>query len=121
MANSAINTVMLLVYLGVVVLMIASMWKVFTKAGQPGWAAIVPIYNTYIILKIGDNPWWYLLLLLVPLVNLLVGIKMWIDVAESFGLGIWWGLGLAILPIICVPILAFGDYTYRGTRGSPTI
>lgn len=117
MANQALSGLFLLLLLAFVVLMIASTWMVYEKAGEPGWASIIPIYNTYVTLKIGGNPWWYLLLLLVPLVNVFIAVKMWVDVAEAFGLGLGWGLGLAFIPFIFLPLLAFGDYTYQGRGG----
>lgn len=105
--------VLLFLYLGIIVLMIASTWKVFTKANEPGWAALIPIYNTYIMLKIGDNPGWFLLLFFVPLVNLYAMGRMNVDLAKKFGKGLGFGLGLMFLPFIFFPILAFGDATYR--------
>jgi hypothetical protein len=100
--------------LAFVVLVLASMWKVFTKAGQPGWAALIPIFNVYILLKIAGRPGWWLLLLLIPLVNLIVGIITAIDVAKAFGKGAGFGLGLAFLGFIFYPVLAFGDAVYLG-------
>jgi hypothetical protein len=65
---------LLLIYAVVIVGTIAGAWKIFEKAGQPGWAAIVPFYNTYILLKIAGRPGWWLLLYLIPLVNLVIAI-----------------------------------------------
>lgn len=114
MAQDVLGALFLLVAFAMMVLVIASVWKVFSKAGQPGWAAIVPIYNTYVMLKIGGNPGWYLLLLLIPVVNLIISIKMFIDVAKAFGQGLGMGLGLWLLPVIFFPVLGFGDYSYVG-------
>lgn len=102
----------LVVALGFVVLVIASFWVVFTKASQPGWAAIVPIYNVIVLLKIANKPWWWVLLWLIPLVNLVIGILVSIAVAKNFGKTTVFGLGLAFLPFICYPILAWGDAQY---------
>lgn len=104
----------LLIQLAVVVLVIAGVWKIFTKANQPGWAAIIPIYNVYIMIKIVGRPWWFLLLLLIPLVNIVVAIVLSIDLAKSFGKGAGFGLGLALLGVVFYPILGFGDATYKG-------
>jgi hypothetical protein len=101
-----------LCYLAVVVLIIAGFWKVFTKAGQPGWAAIIPFYNFYILLKIVGRPGWWLLLLLIPLVNIVIAVLVAIDVAKAFGKGTGFGLGLAFLGFIFYPILGFGSATY---------
>lgn len=106
--------VVLVIQLAILVALIAGMAKVFAKAGEPAWGAIVPIYNTYLLIKIGGNPWWYLLLLLIPLVNVLVLAKVSIDVASAFGKGIGYGLGLWLLQPVFYPLLGFGDATYRG-------
>lgn len=118
MAQGGFSAIMVLVWLAFVVVVVASWWRLFTKAGEPGWAAIIPIYNTYIMIKIGGNPWWYLLLLFVPLVNFVIVIKIMVDVASAFGKGLGFGLGLAILSFIFAPILAFGDATYQGAGES---
>ena len=105
--------IILLCELAIVALFIAAFWKVFTKAGQPGWAAIVPIYNVYIMLKIAGRPGWWLLLFLIPLVNFIIGILIAIDIAKAFGKGTGFGLGLAFLGFIFYPILGFGSATYQ--------
>ncbi len=102
----------LLVELALIVLIIAGLWQTFTKAGQPGWAAIIPIYNIYILLKIAARPWWWLLLFLIPLVNIVIAIVVAIDVAKAFGKGAGFGIGLALLGFIFYPILGFGSATY---------
>ena len=73
------------------------MWKVFTKAGQPGWASIIPIYNLYIWCKIVGRPWWWILLMLIPFVNFIICIILCIDLAKSFGKGVGFGIGLALV------------------------
>ena len=103
-----------LVYLAIIVLVVAGFWKVFTKAGQPGWAAIVPIYNLYVLLKIAGRPGWWLLLFILPIVNFVIAIIVAIDVAKSFGKGTGFGLGLAFLGPIFYPILGFGEAAYQG-------
>jgi len=112
--GGAVGVVMLVVWLAVLVATVAGMWKTFEKADEPGWAAIIPIYNVYVAMKIGGNEWWYLLLLLIPLVNILVNAKIFIDVAKAFDQGIGFGLGIWILPMVFFPILGFGDYQYSG-------
>ena len=103
------------------VLMIVSMWKVFSKAGQPGWAAIIPIYNIYIMCKIAGRPGWWVLLMLIPLVNFIIAIILLIDIAKSFGKGVGFALGLIFLGLIFWPILAFGSAQYQGGAGPSTI
>jgi len=93
---------------------IIAMWKVFSKAGQPGWAAIIPIYNLYILCKVAGRPGWWLLLMLIPFVNFIIFIILSIDIAKNFGKGVGFGLGLAILGVIFWPILGFGSAQYQG-------
>lgn len=104
--------VVLLIQLAIAVAIIAGIWKTFAKAGQPGWAAIIPIFNVYILLKVANRPWWWLLLMLIPLVNLVIAIIVALDVAKAFGKGTGFGLGLAFLGFIFYPILGFGSATY---------
>ena len=98
----------------IALLLIVAMWKVFTKAGQPGWASIIPIYNLYIWCKIVGRPWWWILLMLIPFVNFIICIILCIDLAKSFGKGVGFGIGLALLGIIFFPILGFGSAQYQG-------
>src|SRR5207247_10439354 len=108
----------MIVGLLVALLLIVAMWKVFTKAGQPGWASIIPIYNLYIWCKIVGRPGWWIILLLIPFVNIIVGIILCIDMAKSFGKGVGFGIGLALLGIIFWPILGFGSAQYQGPAAS---
>jgi hypothetical protein len=103
-----------LFWLAVMVFMIAAVWKVFAKAGEPGWAAIIPIYNAIVLLKIVDKPLWWIVLFLIPLVNLIVGIIVVVALAQKFGKGIGFAVGLILLPIIFYPILGFGSARYQG-------
>jgi uncharacterized membrane protein YhaH (DUF805 family) len=105
-----------LVWLAVVVFEIAACWRVFSKAGQPGWGALIPIYNGYCLLQVAGRPGWWLLLLFIPVVNMIVGIIVALDVARNFGRSIAFGIGLIILPIILYPILGFGSAQYGGLR-----
>jgi hypothetical protein len=90
------------------------LWKLFVKANKPGWAAIVPIYNILVELEIVGRPWYWLLLMLIPVANLVVAIMLIFRMAKVFGKGTGFGFGLLLLPIIFYPILAFGDATYLG-------
>jgi hypothetical protein len=110
-APSPVSTI---VGLLIALLVIVAMWKVFTKAGQPGWASIIPIYNLYIWCKIVGRPWWWILLMLIPFVNFIIMIILCIDLAKSFGKGAGFGLGIAFLGIIFLPILGFGSAQYQG-------
>lgn len=119
-AAGLFSSVFLIVVLAVVVLVIASMWKTFTKAGQPGWAAIIPIYNLVVLLKIAGKPVWWLILFLVPFVNIVMSFIVFISLAKSFGKGAGFGVGLVLLGFIFFPILGFGDARYQGPlSGAP--
>jgi len=117
-AASAIGGVGLILYLGIIVLLIASIWKIFTKAGKPGWAAIIPIYNFIVLLEIINKPVWWIVLILVPFVNLVIVIIMYLELAKVFGKSAGFGIGLVLLGIVFFPMLAFGDATYQGAGGS---
>jgi hypothetical protein len=106
-------------YLAIVVFLIAAMWKLFEKAGQPGWAAIVPIYNTYIMLKIGGKPGWWLLLMFIPVVNIIFAVWMINMISKSFGKDEGFTVGLVLLGIVFFPILGFGEARYLGPYGNP--
>jgi hypothetical protein len=107
-----------IVMVAVFAVMIASMWKVFVKAGQPGWAALVPVYNLVTLLKITGKPLWWLALFCVPFANFVVIVLIMINLAKSFGKGTGFGLGLLFLGVVFFPILAFGDARYQGPAGS---
>ena len=94
--------------------MLASMWKVFAKAGQPGWACIIPFFNIYIMLQVAGKPGWWLILFFIPLVNFIMAILTLVGMAANFGKGVGYVLGLLFLPIIFWPMLAFGDAEYAG-------
>jgi uncharacterized protein DUF5684 len=106
-----------IVILAVSILTIAGMWKAFEKAGQPGWAAIIPVYNIIVLLQVADKPvWWVVIWLCVPCGNIIVAIIASIAFAEKFGQGAGFGVGLALLGFIFWPILGFGSSQYQGGR-----
>ncbi len=113
-SNTAGELIVTVVYLALAILVIAGFWKTFSKAGEPGWAAIIPIFNTYILLKIAGRPWWWLILYFIPIVSLVVWIVVAIDIAKSYGKGTGFGIGLALLPFIFFPVLGFSDAQYQG-------
>ncbi len=113
MDNSSVG-ILGIVYLAVIVLMIASMWKVFSKAGKPGWACIIPIYNIIVMLEIAGRPLWWIVLLLIPVVNIVIEIMIMIDIAKAFGKGAGFAIGMILLPFIFWPILGFGSAQYVG-------
>jgi hypothetical protein len=110
--------VIIIIYLAVVVTLIAAMWSIYTKAGQPGWASIVPIYNIIVLLEIVGKPWWWLFLMCIPFVNFIILIMVYHNLSLSFGKGSGFTAGLIFLGIIFVPMLAFGDAKYVGPGGN---
>ena len=101
-----------IIYLAIIVVVIAGMWKVFAKAGKPGWAAIVPIYNTIILLEIVGKPVWWILLCLIPVVNFVVILIVLNELSKAFGRGI--GTTIALVFAIGWPVLGFGSAQYKG-------
>lgn len=101
-------------YLATIVLMFASMWVLFKKAGIAGWLGIIPIVNLYFLLKIAGKPGWLVIGMFIPFVSLIVWIYISLAVAKAFGKGIGFGIGLALLGIVFFPILAFGSAEYQG-------
>lgn len=96
------------------VLQIVGAWLVFRKAGRPGWAAIIPIYDVYVTLKIVGRSGWWLVLFFIPLVNLIVFIVIAFDLSRSFGHGNGYALGLVFFPFLFLMILGFGSSRYLG-------
>ncbi len=107
------NPIVSILYLAFLVLMIASCWKVYVKAGKPGWAAIVPIYNVIVLLEIVGKPLWWVLLMFVPLVNVIVAVIIYVRLSRKFGYDIGFAIGLLLLSFIFWPILGFGSAQYH--------
>jgi hypothetical protein len=104
-------------YSAVIIFLIAAIWKVFAKAGQPGWASIIPIYNWIVLCKIVGRPAWWVLLLLIcfPIFYIIICI----DLAKSFGKGGGFAVGLILLSVVFFPILGFGNAQYQGPSVTP--
>ena len=115
------NAFVWIVYIAFVVLSIAGLWCVFVKAGEEGWKAIIPIWNTLIELKIIGRPWWWILLLLIPIVNIIIWIIVANDLSKSFGRGIGTTIGLIFLFPIFAMILGFGSAEYKGPAAGTAV
>jgi hypothetical protein len=96
----------------IAILEIVALWKVFIKAGRPGWGAIIPIYNIYLSVKVAKRPGWWWILFFIPILNIVIWFIVAIDIAKSFNKGVGFGILLAIFPTILLLILAFGSATY---------
>jgi hypothetical protein len=117
------GTGMLIVWIAIMIFMIISWWIVFKKAGQPGWAILIPIYNFLVILRVATKPWWWVFALLLPIIPfvgpfllLVVMIFVFHGISKNFGQGAGFTVGLVLLSIVFVPILAFGDYQWKAVE-----
>lgn len=98
----------------IISLILAALWRVFEKTGRPGWAAIVPIYNAFILLEIVGKPLWWIVLFFIPVINLVAFLLVCIDLAKRFGKSLAFGFGLTFLSFVFFPILGFGEAQYQG-------
>lgn len=112
--GAIVGLLILVIELGILAVMIAGMWKLFVKAGQPGWAAIVPIYNTYVMTQIVGRPILWFILTFIPCVNFVAMVLIMIDLAKSFGKSTGYAIGMILLPFVFIPMLGFGDAQYSG-------
>ncbi len=113
-AATGVSMVIVIIYIAISVFYAITMWRVYEKAGQPGWAVIIPIYNAWVLLKIVGRPGWWIVLLFIPFVNIVFSIIILNDLSKSFGHGGGFTVGLLFLSIIFFPILAFGNSRYLG-------
>lgn len=116
--EDAIGVVGLALYVLIIGFFIAVGWKIYQKAEKPGWVVLIPIYNLYVLMKVVGRPAWWLVLFLIPVVNLVVAIVVNIDLAKSFGKDWLYGLGITFVGVIFLPMLAFGSATYEGPAAS---
>ena len=104
-----------ILYLAIAIIMIIAMWKIFVKAGKPGWAVLIPIYNIIVMLEIVGKPtWWIIIILLVPFVKIIFLICMINLLSLSFGKDVGFTIGILLLGIIFIPVLGFGKAEYQG-------
>lgn len=115
-ASTGIGATMWALYIALIVAYIVANWKIFTKAGQAGWKAIIPIYSTVITCRIVGLSGWYTLLILVPFVNIIFAIYLAYKLAQSFG----YGIGMTILELLLIGylIMGFGQAKYIGPTAS---
>ena len=107
----AAGGIIMIIYLAMIILMIAGCWKAYSKAGKPGWACIIPIYNILVWLEICGRPaWWIILVLFIPIVPAII---VSIDFAKSYGKGAGTGIGIFLLPFVFLPIIGFGSASFN--------
>jgi hypothetical protein len=112
-ANTGLSAAVVIFYLAIIVFFTVCYWRIFQKAGEKGWKSLIPIYNVWIELKIINRPGWWLILYLIPLVNIVVALIVSIDMAKAFGKSTLFGvLGLFFFSFVGYPMLAFGSATY---------
>ena len=109
-----ISAFIAIIYIGIIVFYAICMWKIFVKAGRPGWAALIPFYNLFVEIEIVGLPWWLFLLAFVPGANAVVAILILINLANVFGKSAGFAVGLIFLSFVFIPILAFDDSKYIG-------
>ncbi len=102
----------------VFLIVIIAWWKIFEKAGEPGWKAIIPLYNFYTLLKIVGKPGWWLILIFIPFVNLVIIIWTYNILSKSFGKDEAFTVGLILLGFVFFPVLGFGSAKYLGPYGN---
>jgi len=109
-----------ILYFAVLIAVLVGVGKTFVKAGKPGWACIIPIYNVIVLLEIAQKPLWWFLLMFVPVVNIVISFIVMIEVAKSFGKGTGFGIGLIFLSPIFWCLLGYGDATYQPVAAPAT-
>lgn len=110
---SAILGTYAILVLVIAVIMIVANWKIFTKAGKPGWASIVPFYNMYVMYEIAGMNGWMFLLTFIPIVNIVIQIMLYLNLAKKFGKSTGFAIGLILLNPIFLLLLAFGNAEYN--------
>ena len=108
-AAATVSTTTSLLILAFVLLVIISMWRVYERAGEPGWAVLIPFYNMYVLTKVAGLSGWWVVAMFIPLINIIALFVVSIGVARRFDRGAGFGVGLALLPMIFYPILAWGE------------
>ena len=99
-----------------ILLPIISLWKIYEKSNQPGWSILIPFYNLWVYLKIIQVPWWWMILLFIPYLNIIINMfGLWL-LSERFGKGMGFTLGLIFFPFIFLPILGFGNSKYKQNK-----
>lgn len=114
--GAGVGIVTLIIYLAVIVVTIIAYWKLFTKAGKPGWHSIIPFLNFYDMFEIAGMNGWLFLLLFVPIANIIIAIMWCLNLAKAFGKGTGFAIGLIFLEFIFILILAFGSAKYIGKQ-----
>ncbi|MCG8581393.1 MAG: DUF5684 domain-containing protein [Bacteroidales bacterium] len=106
-----------IIYMAIGILQLVASWKIYEKAGKPGWASLIPIYNILVLLDIIGKPRWWILLLFIPFVNMFILVLLIYGLGKSFGKSTAFNLGLIFLAPLFFPALAFSNSRYEGPDG----
>lgn len=106
-----------IIWLALMIIMLAANWKIYEKAGKKGWASLIPVYNTIVLLEIVGKPIWWIFLFLIPFVNIIFAIWVTNLLSKSFGKDEAFTVGLILLSFIFYPLLGFGSAKYVGPAG----
>jgi hypothetical protein len=113
LADSSAGPILTFVGIAIFLILLFGNWLMFQKAGQRGWTCIIPILNLLVLLRIVRRPLWWIVLMIIPIVNLVVFIIVMLDLAKVFGKGVGWAIGLILLPWIFLVILGLGAAQYQ--------
>jgi hypothetical protein len=111
-AGAGLFALFFIVYIAFLVLMIASMWKIFAKAGQKGWTALIPILNIVVLVKVLHVEMWWIAVAIIPCTSFIAYFVLYFSLAKAYGKGAGFGIGNILLPFIFLPILGFGSAQY---------
>jgi len=114
MMGSGFPVMFLLIVLALSLLIVAAYWIIYERAGQAGWKSLIPFYNMYVLMEISGKPGWWMFLLFIPLVGVVVYLLAMLSLAKRFGRSELFGVGIFLLPMIFLPLLAFGGAQYEG-------
>jgi hypothetical protein len=113
--GNAAMTVGIIVVALCIILVLAGLWKTFAKARRAGWMSLIPLLNTYVIIRMAGRPRWWIVLYLIPFVNIVAHLVVSLDLAKRFGKSAWFGvIGLWMFSFAGFLILGFGNAEYRG-------
>ena len=105
-----------LLKIGMFLVFVVGTWRLYTKAGQPGWMAFIPILNALGLLKMAGKPVWWIVPMFIPVIHFIPWFFIAQGLSKSFGKGALFGLGLCVLPFVFAPMLGFSDARYLGVR-----
>lgn len=106
----------IILYFAIIIAIFVGVWKAFVKAGQPGWALLIPIYPLYCMTQMANKPGWWVLLFFVPIANIVVMFILMMEIAKNFGKSSGFGVGMVLMGGIFWPILGYGDAQFNGAE-----